>query len=178
MQTAWVQNLSIRDNITFGLPFDQARYDATTHACALDADFAMLPSGDMSLGGLRGMNLSGGQRQRVNCARAAYFDADTVLLDNALSAVDHHTAEHMFTHCVRGMLANKTVVLVTHQLQVRTSRCHAILPILRIRLHVPLPCVLQELRVGCTILSCSNCCFCHAPVLLCRSSLLLAARSD
>ena len=109
--------MSIRDNITFGLPFDQARYDDTTHACALDADFEMLPQGDGSSGGLRGMNLSGGQRQRVNVARAAYFNADTVLLDNALSAVDHHTAEHMFSHCVRGMLRDKTVVLVTHQLQ-------------------------------------------------------------
>ena len=109
--------MSIRDNITFGLPFDQARYDATTHACSLDADFEMLPQGDSSSGGLRGMNLSGGQRQRVNVARAAYFNADTVLLDNALSAVDHHTAEHMFSHCVRGMLRDKTVVLVTHQLQ-------------------------------------------------------------
>lgn len=173
MQTAWIQNLSIRDNITFGLPFDQARYDATTHACALNADFAMLPSGDESLGGLRGMNLSGGQRQRVNCARAAYFDADTVLLDNALSAVDHHTAEHMFTHCVRGMLANKTVVLVTHQLQVRMRHCHALVPSLHIRVHAPMASVLQVLRIRCTCgaLTCLACRFCHAPMLSCCSCL-------
>lgn len=84
MQTAWVQNLSIRDNITFGLPFDEARYNAVIHACALEQDLKMLPQGDQSFGGLRGMNLSGGQRQRLNVARAAYFNADTILLDNAL----------------------------------------------------------------------------------------------
>ena len=87
MQTAWIQNLSIRDNITFGLPFDEARYNAVIHACALEPDLAMLPQGDQSMGGLRGMNLSGGQRQRLSVARAAYFNADTILLDNPLRCV-------------------------------------------------------------------------------------------
>ena len=38
-----------------------------------------------------------------------------LLLDNALSAVDHHTAQHIFKHCVRDMFRDKAVVLVTHQ---------------------------------------------------------------
>lgn len=76
----------------------------------------MLPQGDSSMGGLRGLNLSGGQRQRVNVARAAYFGADTILLDNALSAVDHHTAEHMFTNCIKGTFQKCSTILVTHQL--------------------------------------------------------------
>lgn len=84
LQTAWVQNLSIKENIVFGTPYDEAKYADVIHACALEQDLQMLPLGDASIGGLRGMNLSGGQRQRVNIARAAYFDADTILLDNAL----------------------------------------------------------------------------------------------
>ena len=65
--------------------------------------------------GLRGINLSGGQRQRLNLARCAYYNGDLVLLDNALSAVVHHTAQHIFQHCVRGMFRDKATVLVTHQ---------------------------------------------------------------
>ena len=119
LQTAWVQNLSIRDNITFGLDFDEAKYRRVIQACALEMDLEILPLGDGSFGGLRGINLSGGQRQRVNLARAAYFDAQTVLLDNALSAVDHHTAEHIFDNLIKGMFHDKAVVLITHQLNVR-----------------------------------------------------------
>lgn len=84
MQTAWVQNESLRDNILFHQPFDQAKYSAVVHACALRSDFAQLAAGDETRAGLRGINLSGGQRQRVNLARAAYFDADIMLLDAPL----------------------------------------------------------------------------------------------
>ena len=121
MQTAWVQNLTIKDNILFGKDFNESHYREVIHACALELDLQMLPQGDQSMGGLRGMNLSGGQRQRVNIARAAYFDGDTILLDNALSAVDHHTADHIFEHCIKDMFKDKAVVLVTHQLCVRVS---------------------------------------------------------
>ncbi len=67
--------------------------------------------------GLRGINLSGGQRQRLNLARCAYFGGDLVLLDNALSAVDHHTAQHIFQYCVKDMFRDKATVLVTHQIE-------------------------------------------------------------
>jgi ATP-binding cassette, subfamily C (CFTR/MRP), member 1 len=112
-------NLSIKDNIVFGRPFDEERYSTVLNACALLRDIAMLPYGDESFAGLRGMNLSGGQRQRVNVARCAYFGADTILLDGALSAVDHTTAEHIFSNCVEGLFKDKAVVLVTHLLCVR-----------------------------------------------------------
>lgn len=85
------------------------------HACALELDLQILPAGDQSKAGLRGINLSGGQRQRLNLARSAYYGGDLVLLDNALSAVDHHTAHHIFEHCVRGIFRDKATVLVTHQ---------------------------------------------------------------
>jgi hypothetical protein len=44
-QTPWVQNLSLRDNILFGLPYDEQRYRAVIHACALELDLKILPKG-------------------------------------------------------------------------------------------------------------------------------------
>jgi ABC-type bacteriocin/lantibiotic exporter with double-glycine peptidase domain len=69
------------------------------------------------MAGERGINLSGGQRQRVCLARAAYHDAQLVLLDNPLSAVDQHTSKHIFDKCIKGLLKEKAVVLIAHQLE-------------------------------------------------------------
>lgn len=49
--------------------------------------------------------------------RAVYREAETYLLDDPLSAVDTHVGQHLFNECMRGFLNDKTVVLVTHQLQ-------------------------------------------------------------
>jgi ABC-type multidrug transport system ATPase subunit len=87
------------------------------HDCALELDLQILPKGDQSKAGLRGINLSGGQRQRLNLARAAYFNGDLVLLDNALSAVDHHTAHHIFNNLLKDTLCEKAIVLITHQVE-------------------------------------------------------------
>jgi ABC-type multidrug transport system ATPase subunit len=83
----------------------------------LELDLQILPQGDQSKAGLRGINLSGGQRQRLNLARAAYFNGDLMLLDNALSAVDHHTAHHIFTNLLKDTLCEKATVLITHQVE-------------------------------------------------------------
>ena len=63
------------------------------------------------------MLFSGGQKARISLARAIYREADIYLLDDPLSAVDTHVARHIFSHCVKGFLAGKTVLLVTHQIQ-------------------------------------------------------------
>lgn len=62
-QQAWIFNATIRDNILFGRPFDQTRYDQVTYASALLTDFANFPAGDFTEIGERGVNLSGGQKQ-------------------------------------------------------------------------------------------------------------------
>ncbi|KAG2483865.1 hypothetical protein HYH03_017317 [Edaphochlamys debaryana] len=116
-QTPWVQNLSLRENITFGLPFDEVKYKQVIHACALELDLQILPKGDQTMAGERGINLSGGQRQRVCLARAAYHDCDLILLDNPLSAVDQHTARHIFDKCIKGIFKDKAVIWITHQLE-------------------------------------------------------------
>lgn len=47
-QAAWIQNATLRDNILFGQPFDPVKYEVVISACALSADLAQLPAGDMT----------------------------------------------------------------------------------------------------------------------------------
>ncbi|KAG0329331.1 hypothetical protein BG000_000100 [Podila horticola] len=117
-QSAWIQNATVKDNILFGLPLDEDRYHRVIRDCALERDIQILPDGDQTEIGERGINLSGGQKQRVNIARAVYFNADVVLLDDPLSAVDAHVGKYLFKNCIMGALQGKTRVLVTHQLHV------------------------------------------------------------
>ena len=71
-------------------------YRETVERCSLVKDIEMLPFGDLTMIGERGVNLSGGQKQRVQLARALYQDADIYLLDDPFSAVDAHTASSLF----------------------------------------------------------------------------------
>ncbi|CAG8733244.1 36712_t:CDS:10 [Gigaspora margarita] len=115
-QTAWIQNATLRDNITFGLPFYEEKYQQVIKDCCLELDLEILPAGDLTKIGEKGINLSGGQKQRISIARAVYYDADIVLLDDPLSAVDTHVGSYLFTNCIQGALAKKTRLLVTHHL--------------------------------------------------------------
>ncbi|XP_040856624.1 ATP-binding cassette sub-family C member 3 isoform X2 [Ochotona curzoniae] len=115
-QQAWIQNCTLQDNVLFGQPLDPKRYQRALEACALLPDLEVLPGGDQTEIGEKGINLSGGQRQRISLARAVYSNSDIVLLDDPLSAVDSHVAKHIFDHVIgpEGVLAGKTRVLVTH----------------------------------------------------------------
>ncbi|KAI3931624.1 hypothetical protein MKX01_001034 [Papaver californicum] len=114
-QTAWIQSGSIQQNILFGRTMDELRYQETMEKCSLVKDLEMLPYGDLTEIGERGINLSGGQKQRIQLARALYQDADIYLLDDPFSAVDALTATSLFNEYVMGALSEKTVLLVTHQ---------------------------------------------------------------
>ncbi|XP_054612884.1 ATP-binding cassette sub-family C member 3 isoform X2 [Dunckerocampus dactyliophorus] len=115
-QQAWIQNATLRDNILFGRPYNEQKYRCVLEACALTPDLEVLPGGDMTEIGEKGINLSGGQRQRVSLARALYSDADVYLLDDPLSAVDSHVSKHIFDNLIgpEGALKGKTRILVTH----------------------------------------------------------------
>ncbi|KMU83907.1 canalicular multispecific organic anion transporter 1 [Coccidioides immitis H538.4] len=108
-QYAWIQNATLKENILFGKEYDKVWYDEVIEACALRADLEMLPAGDKTEIGERGITISGGQKQRLNIARAIYFNADLVLMDDPLSAVDAHCR-----------------ILATHQLHV-LNRCDRII---------------------------------------------------
>ncbi|GJN85930.1 hypothetical protein PLIIFM63780_009505 [Purpureocillium lilacinum] len=124
-QYAWIQNTSLQNNITFGKEMDRDWYKEVIQACALQSDLDMLPNGDQTEIGERGITISGGQKQRLNIARAIYFDADVVLMDDPLSAVDAHVGRHIFDNAILGLLKDKCRILATHQLWV-LSRCDRI----------------------------------------------------
>lgn len=115
-QQAWIQNATLRDNITFGKAFNPQKYDQVLECCALKPDLEMLPGGDSTEIGEKGINLSGGQKQRVALARAVYADAEIYLFDDPLSAVDAHVGKHIFEKVIgpQGMLVGKSRLLVTH----------------------------------------------------------------
>ncbi|KAJ6788704.1 hypothetical protein PWT90_02426 [Aphanocladium album] len=125
-QYAWIQNTSVQNNITFGKPMDKPWYKEVIDACALKSDLDMLPNGDQTEIGERGITISGGQKQRLNIARAIYFDADIVLMDDPLSAVDAHVGRHIFDNAILGLLKDKCRILATHQLWV-LNRCDRII---------------------------------------------------
>lgn len=102
------------------------RYKKVIEACALQPDLDMLPQGDATEIGERGITVSGGQKQRLNIARAIYFDADLILMDDPLSAVDAHVGRHIFDNAIMGLLKNKSRILATHQLWV-LNRCDRII---------------------------------------------------
>ncbi|KAE8238589.1 hypothetical protein A4X13_0g8449, partial [Tilletia indica] len=117
-QSAFLTNASLRDNILFGLPLIRERYDTVLEACGLLPDLAMFEDGDEVEIGEGGIGLSGGQKARVGLARAVYSRAQTLLLDDVLSAVDAHTASHIHKHLLQGaLLKDRTVLLVSHQVQ-------------------------------------------------------------
>ncbi|KAI0827335.1 multidrug resistance-associated ABC transporter [Trametes gibbosa] len=117
-QSPWLRHQSIKDNILFGYPWDEERYNAVVECCALGPDLEILEDGDATEIGARGVSLSGGQKARVALARAVYAPTKYVLLDDPLSAVDSHTARILFEKLFRGpLLANRTVILVTHHVE-------------------------------------------------------------
>ncbi|KAJ2911917.1 hypothetical protein MD484_g8498, partial [Candolleomyces efflorescens] len=107
-QTAWIQNASLRNNITFGLPFEEERYWRAVEDACLLPDLQMLADGDLT----EILTLA-----KVNIARALYFGAEVIIMDDPLSAVDAHVGKSLFHGAIAGLAkSGKTVVFVTHAL--------------------------------------------------------------
>ncbi|XP_077957500.1 ATP-binding cassette sub-family C member 9 isoform X3 [Gasterosteus aculeatus] len=118
-QKSWLLNATVEENITFGGPFNKQRYKTVIDACSLQPDIDLLPFGDQTEIGERGINLSGGQRQRICVARALYQNTNIVFLDDPFSALDIHLSDHLMQEGILKFLQDdkRTVVLVTHKLQ-------------------------------------------------------------
>ncbi|XP_052621477.1 ABC transporter C family member 2 [Lactuca sativa] len=115
-QVSWIFNATVRDNILFGSTFESGRYEKTIDVTALHHDLDLLPGGDLTEIGERGVNISGGQKQRVSMARAVYSNSDVFVFDDPLSALDAHVGRQVFEKCIKEELKGKTRVLVTNQL--------------------------------------------------------------
>ncbi|KAH8682320.1 P-loop containing nucleoside triphosphate hydrolase protein [Xylariales sp. PMI_506] len=114
-QIPWIENATVKDNILFGLPYDEYRYKKTVEVCALVKDIEMFSDGEKTEIGANGINLSGGQKWRITLARAIYSRAGILVLDDIFSAVDAHVGRHIFEHCLNGELGlGRTRILVTH----------------------------------------------------------------
>jgi ABC-type multidrug transport system fused ATPase/permease subunit len=133
-QYAWIQNTTVRNNILFGKEYDETWYEQVIDACALAPDLEILPNGDQTEIGERGITVSGGQKQRLNIARAIYFNAELVLMDDPLSAVDAHVGRHIMDKAICGLLKDRCRILATHQLHV-LSRCDRIIVMDEGRIH-------------------------------------------
>lgn len=112
----WIQNATLQDNVLFGSELDIEKYEQVISACSLASDISLLPAGDKTEIGERGITLSGGQKARVNLARAVYALCDIILMDDVLSAVDAKVGKDIMNNCMLGLLGNKTRILATHQL--------------------------------------------------------------
>ncbi|CAG9854513.1 unnamed protein product [Phyllotreta striolata] len=125
-QEPWIFSATIRQNILFGSPFDQKRYDRVIRVCELQKDINQFADRDFTVIGENGANLSGGQKARVNLARAIYKEADIYLLDDPLSAVDIMVSKVLYEDCIQGFLSGKTRILVTHQVHYLNTADHVI----------------------------------------------------
>eukprot|EP01133_Synstelium_polycarpum_P005288 gene5288-6130_t len=115
-QLPWIMNGSLRENILFGTPYDESRYQNILEICCLLQDIETLPAGDKSEIGEKGINLSGGQKMRLSLARAIYSNADLYLFDDPLASLDANVAIEVFHGAIKPLTTSgKTVVLATHQ---------------------------------------------------------------
>jgi ATP-binding cassette subfamily C (CFTR/MRP) protein 1 len=126
-QKPFIMNDTVKGNILFGKPDDNPElYELAIQSCSLWHDLSLLPHGDETEIGERGITLSGGQKARIALARVVYHNADISLLDDCLSAVDAHVGRDLFDECILKVLLQRnndgsqkkrTVILVTNALQ-------------------------------------------------------------
>ncbi|KAI0711040.1 P-loop containing nucleoside triphosphate hydrolase protein [Cerioporus squamosus] len=118
-QESWILSDTIKTNILFGSPYDEARYQQVIQQCGLEHDLSLFDCGDETEVGERGLTLSGGQKARVSLARAVYSSAETLLLDDVFAALDVHTARWIVEKCLKGdLVRGRTIILVTHNVAV------------------------------------------------------------
>jgi ABC-type bacteriocin/lantibiotic exporter with double-glycine peptidase domain len=89
--------------------------------CELERDIEILPAGDLTEIGEKGINLSGGQKARISLARALYANSDIILMDDPISALDANVRRKIFDNAFMGHLKHKTRILATHAIDLITQ---------------------------------------------------------
>lgn len=116
-QNAFIISGTIRENILFGLEYDEERYWQVIHSCHLIDDLNEFPNHDLTELAESGGNLSGGQKQRITLARAIYRDAAIYILDDVFSALDEEVGANLFNDVILKFLAGKTRVMTSHRIE-------------------------------------------------------------
>ncbi|XP_012508190.1 PREDICTED: cystic fibrosis transmembrane conductance regulator [Propithecus coquereli] len=116
-QFSWIMPGTIKENIIFGVSYDEYRYRSVIKACQLEEDISKFAEKDNIVLGEGGITLSGGQRARISLARAVYKDADLYLLDSPFGYLDVLTEKEIFESCATQLMANKTRILVTSKME-------------------------------------------------------------
>ncbi|MEN4768505.1 SmdA family multidrug ABC transporter permease/ATP-binding protein [Duffyella gerundensis] len=120
-QTPFLFSDSIANNIALGRPgATQQEIEAVARLASVHDDILQLPQGYETEVGERGVMLSGGQKQRISIARALLLNAEILILDDALSAVDGRT-EHQILHNLRRWGKGRTVIISAHRLSALTE---------------------------------------------------------
>jgi ATP-binding cassette, subfamily C, bacteriocin exporter len=115
-QEPFIFNGTLRENIALGVPQGElGDIIAAARAAGLEEFITSLPERYETVIGERGANLSGGQRQRLAIARALLRQPDVLIFDEATSHLDTAT-ERAIQENMRGVFADKTVLLVAHRL--------------------------------------------------------------
>ncbi len=115
-QSPFLFSKSIFDNIALGNPqaTKEQVYQAAKLACIHD-DIEKFPDGYQTEVGEKGITLSGGQKQRIAIARAMLLNAQVLVLDDALSAVDGRT-EHQILKNLETHYRDQALIVIAHRL--------------------------------------------------------------
>ncbi|MDM3222114.1 SmdA family multidrug ABC transporter permease/ATP-binding protein [Citrobacter sp. Cf088] len=120
-QTPFLFSDTVGNNIALGRPqATQAEIEHVARLASVHEDILRLPQGYDTEVGERGVMLSGGQKQRISIARALLLNAEILILDDALSAVDGRT-EHQILHNLRQWGEGRTVIISAHRLSALTE---------------------------------------------------------
>ena len=120
-QTPFLFSDTVASNIALGRPDATAeQIEHVARLASVHEDILRLPQGYETQVGERGVMLSGGQKQRISIARALLLEAEILILDDALSAVDGRT-EHQILHNLRQWGEGRTVIISAHRLSALTE---------------------------------------------------------
>lgn len=122
-QETFLFSVSLRENVLFGVAEQPeahmlgngVRLDRAVEIARLSNDLPQFPNGLDTLVGERGVTLSGGQKQRVAIARAVLRDPAILVLDDALSSVDTHTAAEILGE-LRGVMRGRTSIIIAQRI--------------------------------------------------------------
>lgn len=129
-QHVFLADLSIAENIAFGVPAELINYEkivSVLKEASLSKFISELPDGYNTIVGERGARLSGGQLQRIGIARALYKNASVIIFDEATSALDENT-ENEVMRAIDNLCDDLTVVIVTHRVST-LKKCTQIIEI-------------------------------------------------